>query len=90
MKLKLDKTKEVVTLRLLLVDTPESVEKECRPSTILNRSIKLCRKYFKSLEIQFILNMMKVIKLDKYDRHFRLFMVLLLKMTLIGKCLMKH
>ena len=31
MKLKLDKTKEVVTLRLLLVDTPESVKKGVDP-----------------------------------------------------------
>ena len=62
MKLKLDETGEIITLRLLLVDTPESVKKGVDPQPYSIEASNFTKSTL-YLVILFILNMMKVIKL---------------------------
>ena len=65
MKLKLDKTKEVVTLRLLLVDTPESVKKGVDPQPYSIEASNFAKNTLKAGDTVYI----EYDKTDKYDRH---------------------
>lgn len=68
MKLKLDKTKEVVTLRLLLVDTPESVKKGVDPQPYSIEASNFAKNTLKSGDTVYI-EYDEGDKTDKYDRH---------------------
>ena len=68
MKLKLDKTKEVVTLRLLLVDTPESVKKGVDPQPYSIESSNFAKNTLKAGDTVSI-EYDEGDKTDKYDRH---------------------
>ena len=68
MKLKLDKTKEVVTLRLLLVDTPESVKKGVDPQPYSVEASDFAKSTLKSGDTVYI-EYDEGNKTDKYDRH---------------------
>ena len=68
MKLKLDKTKEVVTLRLLLVDTPESVKKGVDPQPYSIESSNFAKNTLKAGDTVYI-EYDEGDKTDKYDRH---------------------
>lgn len=68
MKLKLDKTKEVVTLRLLLVDTPESVKKGVDPQPYSIEASNFAKNTLKAGDTVYI-EYDEGDKTDKYDRH---------------------
>ena len=68
MKLKLDKTKEVVTLRLLLVDTPESVKKGVDPQQYSIEASNFAKNTLKAGDTVYI-EYDEGDKTDKYDRH---------------------
>lgn len=68
MKLKLDKTKEVVTLRLLLVDTPESVKKGVDPQPYSIEASNFAKNTLKTGDTVYI-EYDEGDKTDKYDRH---------------------
>ena len=68
MKLKLDKTKEVVTLRLLLVDTPESVKKGVDPQPYSIEASNFAKNTLKAGDTVYIVYD-EGDKTDKYDRH---------------------
>ena len=68
MKLKLDKTKEVVTLRLLLVDTPESVKKCVDPQPYSIEASNFAKNTLKAGDTVYI-EYDEGDKTDKYDRH---------------------
>ena len=68
MKLKLDKTKEVVTLRLLLVDTPESVKKGVDPQPYSIEASNFSKNTLKAGDTVYI-EYDEGDKTDKYDRH---------------------
>ena len=68
MKLKLDKTKEVVTLRLLLVDTPESVKKGVDPQPYSIEASNFAKNTLKAGDTVYI-EYDEGDKTEKYDRH---------------------
>ena len=68
MKLKLDKTKEVVTLRLLLVDTPESVKKGVDPQPYSIEASNFAKNTLVAGDTVYI-EYDEGDKTDKYDRH---------------------
>ena len=68
MKHKLDKTKEVVTLRLLLVDTPESVKKGVDPQPYSIEASNFAKNTLKAGDTVYI-EYDEGDKTDKYDRH---------------------
>ena len=68
MKLKLDKTKEVVTLRLLLVDTPESVKKGVDPQPYSIEASNFAKNTLVTGDTVYI-EYDEGSKTDKYDRH---------------------
>jgi len=68
MKLKLDKTKEVVTLRFLLVDTPESVKKGVDPQPYSIEASNFAKNTLKAGDTVYI-EYDEGDKTDKYDRH---------------------
>ena len=68
MKLKLDKTKEVVTLRLLLVDTPESVKKGVDPQPYSIEASNFAKNTLVAGDTVYI-EYDESDKTDKYDRH---------------------
>ena len=68
MKLKLDKTKDVVTLRLLLVDTPESVKKGVDPQPYSIEASDFAKNTLKSGDTVYI-EYDDGNKTDKYNRH---------------------
>ena len=68
MKLKLDKTKEVVTLRLLLVDTPESVKKGVDPQPYSREASNFAKNTLVAGDTVYI-EYDEGDKTDKYDRH---------------------
>ncbi len=68
MKLKIDKTKEVVTLRLLLVDTPESVKKGIDPQPYSVEASNFAKNTLASGDTVYI-EYDEGDKTDKYDRH---------------------
>ena len=68
MKLKLDKTKEVVTLRLLLVDTPESVKKGVDPQPYSIEASNFAKNTLNAGDTVYI-EYDEGDKTDKYDRH---------------------
>ena len=68
MKLKLDKTKEVVTLRLLLVDTPESVKKGVDPQPYSIEAPNFAKNTLVAGDTVYI-EYDEGDKTDKYDRH---------------------
>ena len=68
MKLKLDKTKEVVTLRLLLVYTPESVKKGVDPQPYSIEASNFTKNTLKAGDTVYI-EYDEGDKTDKYDRH---------------------
>ena len=68
MKLKLDKTKEVVTLRLFLVDTPESVKKGVDPQPYSIEASNFAKNTLKAGDTVYI-EYDEGDKTDKYDRH---------------------
>ena len=68
MKLKLDKTKEVVTLRLLLVDTPESVKKGVDPQPYSIEASNFAKNTLVAGDTVYI-EYDEGDKTDKYDRN---------------------
>lgn len=68
MKLKIDETKEVVTLRLLLVDTPESVKKGVDPQPYSIEASNFAKNTLKAGDTVYI-EYDEGDKTDKYDRH---------------------
>ena len=68
MKLKIDKTKEVITLRLLLVDTPESVKKGVEPQPYSVEASNFSKNTLKANDIVYI-EYDNGDKTDKYNRH---------------------
>ena len=68
MKLKIDKTKEVVTLRLLLVDTPESVKKGVDPQPYSIEASNFAKNTLVAGDTVYI-EYDEGDKTDKYDRH---------------------
>ena len=68
MKLKLDKTKEVLTLRLLLVDTPESVKKGVDPQPYSIEASNFAKNTLVAGDTVYI-EYDEGDKTDKYDRH---------------------
>ena len=68
MKLKLDETGEVVTLRLLLVDTPESVKKGVDPQPYSIEASNFAKNTLKAGDTVYI-EYDEGDKTDKYDRH---------------------
>lgn len=68
MKLKLDKTKEVVTLRLLLVDTPESVKKGVDPQPYSIEASNFAKNTLVAGDTVYI-EYDEGDKTDKYDIH---------------------
>lgn len=68
MKLKIKETNEVVTLRLLLVDTPESVKKDVDPQPYSIEASNYAKDTLKSNDTVYI-EYDEGNKTDKYDRH---------------------
>ena len=68
MKLKIDETGEVVTLRLLLVDTPESVKKGVDPQPYSIEASNFAKNTLKAGDTVYI-EYDEGDKTDKYDRH---------------------
>lgn len=68
MKLKLDETKEIVTLRLLLVDTPESVKKDVDPQPYSVEASNFAKNTLVAGDTVYI-EYDEGNKTDKYDRH---------------------
>jgi len=68
MKLKIDETKEVVTLRLLLVDTPESVKKGVEPQPYSVEASNFTKNTLKANDTVYI-EYDNGNKTDKYNRH---------------------
>lgn len=68
MKLKIKDTKEIVTLRLLLVDTPESVKKDVDPQPYSIEASNFAKETLKSGDTVYI-EYDEGDKTDKYDRH---------------------
>lgn len=68
MKLKIKDTKEIVTLRLLLVDTPESVKKGVDPQPYSIEASNFAKETLKSGDTVYI-EYDEGDKTDKYDRH---------------------
>ena len=68
MKLQLDNTKGVVTLRLLLVDTPESVKKGVDPQPYSIEASNFAKNTLKAGDTVYI-EYDEGDKTDKYDRH---------------------
>lgn len=68
MKLKLKDTNEVITLRLLLVDTPESVKKGVDPQPYSIEASNYAKEILKANDKVFI-EYDEGDKTDKYDRH---------------------
>ncbi len=68
MKLKIDETKEVVTLRLLLVDTPESVKQGVDPQPYSVEASNFAKNTLKTNDIVYI-EYDNGDKTDKYNRH---------------------
>lgn len=68
MKLKLDKNKEIITLRLLLVDTPESVKKGVDPQPYSKEASNFAKDTLKTGNTVYI-EYDDGDKTDKYDRH---------------------
>ena len=67
-KLKIDETGEVVTLRLLLVDTPESVKKGVDPQPYSIEASNFAKNTLKAGDTVYI-EYDEGDKTDKYDRH---------------------
>lgn len=68
MKLKIKETGEIVTLRLLLVDTPESVKKGVDPQPYSIEASNFAKETLKSGDTVYI-EYDEGDKTDKYDRH---------------------
>ena len=68
MKLKIDETGEIVTLRLLLVDTPESVKKGVDPQPYSIEASNFAKNTLKAGDTVYI-EYDEGDKTDKYDRH---------------------
>lgn len=68
MKLKIKETNEVITLRLLLVDTPESVKKDVDPQPYSIEASNYTKDTLKANDTVYI-EYDEGDKTDKYDRH---------------------
>ncbi len=68
MKLKINDTNEVITLRLLLVDTPESVKKGVKPQPYSIEASNFSKQTLKAGDTVYI-EYDKGNKTDKYNRH---------------------